>query len=167
MLPTFLWNHFSPFDLLIKDHLSWNIFLILRSEILGLFVNTVTANEKYSTHYRDAFAKSIQIQLSKKLNVFLNSLLSFWNFHKILNVLKKKKRLIAYLFPIFLTLKCRVIQMSKRSCLRTPSSSSTCYWVPETAKIYTKTFLPFSLVNLRNDLKDVSLTQIWNLGTVW
>ena len=40
--------------------------LLVRFEILGLFVNTVTANDMYSYHFRKIFDHPIQMQSSKK-----------------------------------------------------------------------------------------------------
>ena len=52
--------------------------------MLGLFFNTLTADEKYSLLYRDNLTQPIQMQLSKKLKSFselfsavLNSRLNF------------------------------------------------------------------------------------------
>lgn len=39
--------------------------LLLRSEILGLFVNTLTVYDRYSLYNREKFQQSIQMQLSK------------------------------------------------------------------------------------------------------
>ena len=56
----------------MRDELSWNISTLLRSKILGLFVNTLSVNNKSYCHYRENFAQSIQIQLSKKPETFSN-----------------------------------------------------------------------------------------------
>ena len=57
--------------------------------MLGLFFNTLTADEKYSLLYRDNLTQPIQMQLSKKLKSFselfsavLNSRLNFELFKK-------------------------------------------------------------------------------------
>ena len=41
------------------------------SEILGVFVNTLTADDKYSLRNRKNLPKPIQLQLSKKNKIFL------------------------------------------------------------------------------------------------
>ena len=40
--------------------------LFVRSEVLELFVNTLTADVKYSRRYRENYPQPIQMQLSKK-----------------------------------------------------------------------------------------------------
>ena len=72
--------------------------LVLR-KILGLFVNTMTDNDKYSLFDRDNLTQPIQILLSQKqrtfsecFSAFLKSTLTFEHF-------KKKMTLIADIFP--------------------------------------------------------------------
>ena len=45
--------------------MSCKTLLLLRTEILGLFVNTLTVDDKYSRHNKENFLKQIQIQLSQ------------------------------------------------------------------------------------------------------
>ena len=40
--------------------------------LLGLFVNTLTADDKYSLHDSENLGQSIQMQLSKKLKNFFS-----------------------------------------------------------------------------------------------
>ena len=39
-------KHFYLFDSSITDQLCWSMSLLVSSEILGMFVNTLTANDK-------------------------------------------------------------------------------------------------------------------------
>ena len=55
---------------LFRDKLSSKTSLIVRSEILGLFFNTVTADDKYPCHNRKNIAQSIRMQLSNKPKTF-------------------------------------------------------------------------------------------------
>ena len=43
---------------------------LLRSEILGLFDNTLTTEDMYSCRYRESFIERNETQLCKKQNVF-------------------------------------------------------------------------------------------------
>ena len=52
---------------------------------LGLFVNTLTANDKYSLRDSQNLPQLIQMHLSNK-KVFRNFLLHFWNLNQILNI---------------------------------------------------------------------------------
>ena len=44
--------------------------IIVRSEILGLFVYTFTADEKYSIHNGEIFPQQIQMRLTQKRKTF-------------------------------------------------------------------------------------------------
>ena len=63
--------------------------LYLISEILGLFVDTLTGDDMYSWGYRENFAQLIQMQLSKKPKGFPKLPLPIWNLPKLLNILEK------------------------------------------------------------------------------
>ena len=74
-------------------------------KILGLFVNALTDDDKYSLFYRDNLTQPIQILLSEKQNTFsqyfsafLKSTLNFEHF-------QKKMTLIADVFPKLPSLK--------------------------------------------------------------
>ena len=68
------------------------------SKILGVSVNTLSANNRYSVCSRENLPQTVQMQLSKKLKLFFNLLLNFGIIHQILNILKKKMIIIAYVF---------------------------------------------------------------------
>ena len=65
------------------------------SEILRLFVNTLTADNKYSLYNVHNFAQQVQTPLSQKQKTFCGFLLHFWNVHEIQNILKKKMSILA------------------------------------------------------------------------
>ena len=44
----------------------WKISLFVRSEILGLFVKTLTADDKYFRHIRENLPQLIQMQFYQK-----------------------------------------------------------------------------------------------------
>ena len=73
----------------ICDLLSWEKFAWVSSEILRLFVNTVTANNKYSRCYVNNFAQKVQTPLPQKEKAFPDFLLHFWNVHEIWKFEKK------------------------------------------------------------------------------
>ena len=54
-------RQFYPIISLFRDKLSWKTSLNVRSDILGLFVNTLTSNDKNSCHNRENFPQPIQI----------------------------------------------------------------------------------------------------------
>ena len=59
---------------------------------LGLFVNTLTADDKQSILERDNLTQPIQIQLSNKQKTFSIFLVNFKNLDQLLNILEKKWR---------------------------------------------------------------------------
>ena len=70
-------------------------------KILGLFGNTFTANDKYFLLSRGNLLQDFQMQLSRKektFSEFLSVFLHFSNLESVLNILKKKKALIADVF---------------------------------------------------------------------
>ena len=82
----------------LLSQLSWKTSLLLTCQILGLLVNTLSANEKYSVLNRDNLTILSQMQLSQKKNLLLNFLLNYLNLQKILNILKKKMTVIDFVF---------------------------------------------------------------------
>ena len=55
------------------------------SEILGLVVNSLTADNKYAFRNSDTFLQPIQMQLSMKQKKFSQFLLYFRNLHQVSN----------------------------------------------------------------------------------
>ena len=55
---------------LLSQRLIWEVSLLVICEFLGLFVNTLTADDKYSLRNRQNLRQPIQMQLSKKQNFF-------------------------------------------------------------------------------------------------
>ena len=78
--------------------------VLLLFEILGLFVNALAADDKYSLSKRNNLQQVIQIPLSNQKKK-LKFLLHFWNLNQILHIFLKKMSLIAYVFPKLVTVK--------------------------------------------------------------
>ena len=51
--------------------------LFVKSEILGLFVNTLTADDKYSCYKREKYRQGTKVQLSKNPKIFFEFLSAF------------------------------------------------------------------------------------------
>ena len=73
--------------------------------MLGLHVNTLAADEKYSVLNRDYLTIAIKMELFQKQKFFLELLLHFWNLNWILNILNKNMTLIDFVFSKLSTLK--------------------------------------------------------------
>ena len=71
--------------------------LLVTLETLGLFINILTV--KSSVRNSENLRQPIQLQESKKKQLFLIFLLYLWNLHEILKIFRKKMTLIAYIFP--------------------------------------------------------------------
>ena len=63
--------------------------LLAISRILALFVNALTDDDNYSLRNRQNLQQPIQMQLSKKLNMFLTVLHHFRSLHYVFNILIK------------------------------------------------------------------------------
>ena len=67
----------------IWDKLSWKKSTLVRSKILGLFVNTLTAEYTYSRRNMQTFTKQVQTPLSLKQKIFSGFFIAFlkstWN----------------------------------------------------------------------------------------
>ena len=57
--------------------LSWKKLLLVRSDILLLFVNTLNANEKYLHEKSENFSQQIQMQLSQNPKTFSRFYITF------------------------------------------------------------------------------------------
>ena len=56
---------------------------LVTSEIFRLFLNTLTADDKYSRRNMQTFWQQVQTPLSQKADTFLDFLYNFWNVHEI------------------------------------------------------------------------------------
>ena len=66
------------------------------------------------------FCNNFKRYYLKNERLFLDFLLKFWNMREIYNILKKRMRVLAYLFPKLLFRKDVATETSRRSCFRTP-----------------------------------------------
>ena len=64
--------------------------LLVRSKILSLFVNTLTADGKYSRHNWKISSNKFKRNYLKNEKLNLDFSLRSWNLHQILSILKKK-----------------------------------------------------------------------------
>ena len=69
---------------------SWKKALLVICKILGVFVNTLIADGKYSLLNCEELRQRIQKQLLKKQKTFSEIVLHFWNLYQIWNILRKK-----------------------------------------------------------------------------
>ena len=76
-------HHYYPIFFFILDILSWKKSALVLCDILRLFVNTLTADNKYSSCNVHNFSEQVQTPLSKKWKTFSAFFISFlkyeWN----------------------------------------------------------------------------------------
>ena len=76
-------NHYYPFFPWISGKLSWKKTVLLWLKILRLFVNTLTADDKYSCRNTQNFLQQLQTLLSEKRKTFSGFFIVFlkctWN----------------------------------------------------------------------------------------
>ena len=89
-------------------------------KLFSRFVNTLTADDKYSLISRDNWMQTIQNHLSQKQNIFPPFFSAFLESALNFEHSQKKMTLIAYVFPKLPTMKDMLRQKSKRSSLRGP-----------------------------------------------
>ena len=99
--------------------LIWKMTPLVLGEILGMFVNTLTGDGKYSVQDRENLPVPIQMILSENQKLFLSFFFHFLNLHLILNILKERMMVIAHVFPDLQTVKNLVRLLSKNRCFRT------------------------------------------------
>ena len=73
--------------------------MLMLCKILGLFVNALTDDDKYSLFYRDNLTQPIQILLSEKQNTFSQYFSAFLKSTLNIEHFQKKMTLIADVFP--------------------------------------------------------------------
>ena len=69
--------HYYPLFSWIRGKLNWGKSALVWYEISRLFVNTLTADDKYSRRNIHNFAKQFQTPLSQKQKTFLRFLIAF------------------------------------------------------------------------------------------
>ena len=94
--------------------LIWKMSPLVLGEILGVFVNTLTADGKYPVQDWENLLLSVKMKLSDNWKIFLKFLFHFWNLHNILNISKKKMVVIGNVFPKLQTVKNFVRPLCKK-----------------------------------------------------
>ena len=91
--------------------------LLVICQRLRLFVKTMTTVQKCSLPNRNNLKQPIHMQLSQKLKTFCSFIFHFRNLGKILDIFRKKMRLVAYLI-----LRLRRAKIMVRYMRKSPTS---------------------------------------------
>ena len=70
-------HHFYTISQVIWDKVSCKKLHLVKLETLGLFLNTMTTDDKISRRKRDNFAQQFQMSLSQEPKIFLDVSLHF------------------------------------------------------------------------------------------
>ena len=92
------WQQFHRVFLSFWEKLIWKLSPWLFPEILGVFLNTLTADDKYPVEHWENLQHAIEMELSQKRKAFSDFFFHLWNLHQILNIFKKKMMVIANVF---------------------------------------------------------------------
>ena len=161
-------QHFYPNFPLLYNKLSWKTSLFVRSEILGLFGNTLTTNDMYSRHRWEKFPERLQTLLSQQSKKFSGNFIGILQWTQNLAHFEKKDQLhrlniMDYIGPE----KCGYFNAWKLPFQNTLPESN-CSRVPDTAESCTTALLSQFSINLEKiEAENISLSQIWNFRTVW
>ena len=99
------------------------ISLLVICEILGVFVNTLTADDKYNLGNCANLQFPITMQLSKKLKTFSQFFVPYLEFTSNFKHFEQKMIFIGNVFPQLLTVEDLVRPLYKKRCFRTPFDS--------------------------------------------
>ena len=89
------------------------------------------------------FCNNFKRYYMKNGRLFLHILTKFWNVRKIYNILKKRMRVLAYLFPKLLFRKDVATETSRRSCFRTPFGNQRVKGFQTPLKVARHHYYPF------------------------
>ena len=92
---------------------------LVLSEILEVFVNTLTAESKYPVQDCENLPFRSQMQFSEKRKSFCKIHFDLWNLHQILSILKKKMTVIANVFQKLQIVENLVRPLSKKCSFTT------------------------------------------------
>ena len=133
----------------------------MRSNILGLFVNKLSSDDKDTLLNGDNLMQRIQMQISKKQKIFAEFFSGFPNLDQIFKILKKLMTIIAYPFPKLLAAKNVVGQMSKKSRCRRPFNKQHNKRSQTLFKVFTAAPLSYLSITLKEiELEKVSLSDM-------
>ena len=92
----------------------WKISRFVKIEILVVFVNTLTADERYPVRGYENLQFLFKCNYLKNKNHFVKFYFHYSNLHQIWNILKKKMIVIANVFPLLQIVKNLVKPLFKR-----------------------------------------------------
>ena len=158
-------EHLYHINWSLPRQLSWKNSLLLTCQILGLLVNSFSADEEYPILNRDKLTIPIQLQLSEKEKTFSQFLAAFLKSRLIFQDLKKKLTLLAFALLNVRTAKTWLDKYLK-SPLSDDLSTSSMVNVPSYFwKLHHSTFIIFNDHCQVNWVGNISVIDMENLVT--
>ena len=122
---------------LMQSKLSQKTSLSVRSEILGLFSNTLTAHHMYSRHKKEKFQQHVQTPLSKKPQKFSSIFPAVFESAQNFGHSEKKGQLLSLNNSnVILSEKCCYLN-ARKLLFQNTLRESICSRVPNTAELST------------------------------
>ena len=142
--------------------------LLVRSEILGAFRNTLAADHMYSRHNWGKFMQNVKTPLSQKGKTSFEILIAFLQSIQNFSHFQKKGQLYSLN-------SWEVIDSEKCGCLNAPKllfqkifRESKCPRVKNTAELCTgATLLQFPSNPTHFESENICFGEIWNLRSIW
>ena len=152
----------------MSDKLSWKKYLLVRSEISELCLNTLTAYHMYSRQNWEKFPQQVQMKLSSKPLIFFQILISFFKATKKLSHFEKKVQLHTLNIPeVVNSEECGYLNAWKLQFQNT-LRKSMCSRVPNIAETFTAALLSWFSNNFRaTKFEKISHSHIWNRRIVF
>ena len=148
-------------------HIYWSIWrqlgckkaLLVRCKILRLFVNTLSADEKYSVLNRDSLTQPIQMQLSEKQKTFSWYFFAIFKCSLNFELFQKKDDSNSW---------CNSEVTDSGTHSSDYPSKKTWYTSPNNFQISTAKPVPYFLINVKAvQLQKLSVSDMQNLKTVF
>ena len=119
------WQHFYHIFQALWQRLIWKTSLLVICEVLALFVNTLTADDKYYRCNRENLRQLIQTQLPEKQQIFSDFVAAFLNSTSSFEHFEYKDDLESFHTSENTDCKrCGLISVSKAKFQKTPRESS-------------------------------------------
>ena len=118
-----LWEHLYHISSSLWGEIIWKTSPWLKFGIIGLFVNTWTADYKYPFRIVRICRSLFKSSYLKKKNHFPDFLFHLWNLHQISNIFKKKTIVIANVFPKLATVQGLVRPLTIQRSFKTSFDS--------------------------------------------
>ena len=142
-------NHFHTTIPLIWRRTSRKRLVLIRSEVLGQFVNTMTAVYNYFRYNLENLKQQVQTQISLKRKTFSAFFIAYMKSTLNLEYFLKKDQSHSLSIKEFNNCKTSSYLIVKKAIFHATLRQPTCWRVSNTAQICTEPFSYYYSINLR------------------